>query len=90
MTDKTLTEDNNLKSNHEVDYDDLMASLFVLVTHHSLTQCELTLPKIITRLHQLSHHPEIEFYPNQQKVISKMHHLWKTRLFNIESKSIKH
>jgi len=49
-------------------FDDLMAGLFVLVTHHSLTQCEAALPEIVNKLHQLCHHSEIELYPNQMKL----------------------
>jgi len=74
----------------EADFDDLMASLFVLVTHHSLTQSESALESIVDRLHKISHHSEIDLYPNQQKVINKMQHLWRTRLFNMQLKSIKH
>jgi len=48
-------------------FDDLMASLFVLVTHHSLTQCEASLKPIVERLNKLCQHSEIEHYPNQMK-----------------------
>jgi len=65
----------------EANFDDLMASLFLLVTHHSIDKCSSTLPIIVERLHQLSHHPEIEFFPNQQKVIAKMQQLWRAQLF---------
>lgn len=75
-----------IDSNPEVDFDDLMASLFVLMTHHSLTQSDSVLEPIVERLHQLSRHTEIELYPNQQKVISKMQHLWRTRLFSAQTK----
>ena len=74
----------------ETSFDDLMADLFVLITHHSLTQCENALPKIIKRIHQLIHHLDIECYPQQLKVLLKMETLWRTRLFRSELMSVKH
>ena len=74
----------------EQSFDDLMASLFVLVTHHSLTQCENTLPQIVDRIHSLTHHTDIEYYPNQLKVLLKMQTLWRTKLFRSEIAQRKH
>jgi len=74
-------------NNTDANFDDLMASLFILVTHHSLAQCNATLPVIVERLNQLSHHPEIEFFPNQQKVIAKMQQLWRARLFQEQTRN---
>ena len=74
----------------ERSFDDLTADLFVLITHHSLTQCENALPKIIKRIHQLINHLDIECYPNQLKVLLKMETLWRTRLFRSEIMSVKH
>jgi len=71
-------------------FDDLMASLFVLVTHHSLTQCEASLKPIVERLNKLCQHSEIEHYPNQMKVLSKMRQLWRTRLFDAQYSGLKH
>jgi len=71
-------------------FDDLMASLFVLVTHHSLTQCEASLKPIVERLNKLCQHSEIEHYPNQMKVLSKMRQLWRTRLFDTQYSGLKH
>lgn len=71
-------------------FDDLMADLFVLVTHHSLTQCDSALPKIIKRIRQLTHHLDIECYPRQFKVLLKMESLWRTRLFRSELVKVKH
>lgn len=71
-------------------FDDLMAGLFVLVTHHSLTQCEAALPEIVNKLHQLCHHSEIELYPNQMKVLVKMQQLWRTRLFKSQNQTMRH
>lgn len=71
-------------------FDDLMASLFVLVTHHSLTQCEKALPEIVERIEYLTHHSEIECYPNQLKVLLKMQTLWRTRLFRREVSTLRH
>jgi hypothetical protein len=68
----------------EASFDDLMANLFVLVTHHSLTQSQASLSPIVERLNVLCQHSEIEHYPEQLKVLAKMRHLWRTRLFNIE------
>ncbi|GAA6136692.1 hypothetical protein NBRC116583_04390 [Arenicella sp. 4NH20-0111] len=81
-------------SNHtdldEQDFDDLMAGLFVLVTHHSLTQCDNALPQIVDRIHLLTHHVDIECYPNQLKVLLKMQTLWRTKLFRREVSLLKH
>ena len=75
----------------EHSFDDLMASYFVLVTHHSLTQSDSSLPLIVERLQELFGHSELEFYPEQKRVIAKMKHLWSTRLFNIQlTNGIKH
>jgi len=71
-------------------FDDLMASLFVLVTHHSLTQCEASLKPIVERLNKLCQHSEIEHYPNQMKVLSKLRQLWRTRLFDAQYSGLKH
>lgn len=64
--------------------DDLMASLFVLVTHHSLTQCQGSLRPIVERLNLLCQHSEIEHYPEQMKVLAKMRRLWQTKLFDTQ------
>ena len=74
----------------EGSFDDLMANLFVLVTHHSLTQCEGSLSPIVERLNTLCQHSEIEHYPHQMKVLAKMRQLWRTKLFNAECSRIKH
>ena len=76
--------------NQEVSFDDLMASLFVLVTHHSLTQCQASLEPIVERLNKLCHHSEVEHYPNQLKVLAKMRQLWLTKLFDETHSGIKH
>ena len=73
---------NENTSAHEATYDDLMASLFVLITHYSLSQCESTLKVIVDRLDTLCDHSEIEFYPNQFTVITKMKRVWQTKLFD--------
>lgn len=75
---------------NDSDFDDLVASLFVLVTHHSLTQCESVLPQILDRIHGLTHHADIECYPNQLKVLLKMQTLWRTKLFRSELAKTKH
>lgn len=75
---------------NESSFDDLMASLFVLVTHHSLTQCEASLTPIVDRLNTLCQHSEIEHYPNQLRVLAKMRQLWSTKLFNAAYSDIKH
>ncbi|MFT4629780.1 MAG: hypothetical protein ACI8PV_000894 [Dinoroseobacter sp.] len=72
------------------DFDDLMASLFVLVTHHSLTNCGCTLSTIVERLDQLCRHPHIELYPQQLKVLLKMRQLWLTHLFKQSTTSYQH
>ncbi len=77
-------------TNTNQDFDDLMADLFVLVTHHSLTQCENALPKIVERIHTLTHHDDIECYPNQLKVLLKMQTLWRTKIFRTEVCRMKH
>lgn len=74
----------------ESSFDDLMASLFVLVTHHSLTQCSASLSPIVERLNCLCRHSEIEHYPRQLKVLAKMRQLWTTKLFDVEHSLIKH
>ncbi|MFQ3244337.1 MAG: hypothetical protein ACJAYF_000438 [Arenicella sp.] len=74
----------------EGSFDDLMASLFVLITHHSLTQCQASLSPIVERLNVLCQHSEIEHYPEQWKVLAKMRHLWRTRLFDAEIADMKH
>ena len=77
-------------SESESCYDDLMASLMVLVTHHSLTQCSASISAIVERLNLLCSHSEIEHYPNQLKVLSKMRHLWRTKLFEAEVSGYHH
>ena len=72
----------------DIDYDDLMASLFVLITHYSVAECGDTLPKIVKRLAQLSTHPDIDVFPNQRMAIAKMHNIWKAKLFNHEMQAI--
>ena len=74
----------------EAGFDDLMADLFVIVTHYSLTQCQSVLPRIVDRIHALTHHAEIEYYPNQLKVLLKMQSLWRTRLFKSELAQVRH
>lgn len=86
---KSQNNDNH-QSQHEVTFDDLMASLFVLVTHYSLSQCNSTLSNIVDRLDMLCKHSEIELYPNQQIVLSKMRQLWRTKLFNIQISEVHH
>ena len=66
---------------YERNLDELMSSLFVQLTHHSITNCPNCAPTIVNLLKQLAGHSEIEFFPQQQKVIIKMQHLWQTRLF---------
>jgi hypothetical protein len=75
---------------NETSYDDLMANLFVLVTHHSLTQCQASLMPIVERLNLLCQHSEIEHYPNQLRVLNKMRQLWRTKLFDAELSDVKH
>lgn len=74
----------------ESNFDNLMANLFVLVTHHSLTQCENALPQIVERIHNLTQHADIECYPEQLKVLLKMQTLWRTRLFRSENAQLRH
>ncbi|MGK0374522.1 MAG: hypothetical protein ACJA2E_000991 [Arenicella sp.] len=75
---------------NEISYDNLMANLFVLVTHHSLTQCQASLMPIVERLNLLCQHSEIEHYPNQLRVLNKMRQLWRTKLFDAELSDVKH
>lgn len=87
------TPSNQAHLNHDNDqnsFDGLMANLFVLITHHSLTQCESSLAPIIERLNTLCHHSEIEHYPNQRVVLAKMRRLWQTQHFKIENQKIRH
>ena len=72
----------------DIDYDDLMASLFVLITHYSVVECGDTLLKIVKRIVQLSKHPDIDVFPNQRMAIAKMHNIWKAKLFNHETQSM--
>jgi len=76
--------------NRELSFDDSMESLFVLVTHDSLTQCEASLSPIVERLNKLCQHSEIEHYPNQLKVLAKMRQLWRTKSFDVEHSGLKH
>lgn len=71
-------------------FDDLMANLCVLITHHSLTQCHNSLPKIVEQIHRLTQHADIEHYPNQFKVLLKMQTLWRTRLFHDQVSQVQH
>lgn len=71
-------------------FDDLVASLFVLITHHSLTKCESALPQILDRIHELTQHADIECYPEQLRVLLKMQALWRTHLFRAEINGIRH
>lgn len=83
---------NNLNSQslHEASFDDLMASLFVLLTHYSLSQCTPTLSTIVDRLDLLCKHSELELYPNQLIVLTKMRQLWRTKLFNSQISELHH
>ena len=74
----------------EGSFDDLMASLFVLITHHSLTQCQGSLNPIVERLNKLCSHSEIEHYPHQMEVLAKMRQLWSTKLFDAQHSGFIH
>lgn len=86
---KQVTQEavNNQK---EDSFDGLMANLMVLITHHSLTQCEGSLKPIVEHLHNLCQHSELEYYPEQMHVLAKMQRLWKTKLLDIELSVLKH
>ena len=85
------TQNNPFQScQHDVTFDDLMASLFVLITHYSLKQDDSVLNVIVDRLDFLCQHDDIEFYPNQLLVLTKMKRLWQTRLFDIEISEAHH
>lgn len=82
---------NHYTHNSEDSFDDLMASLFVLLTHHSLRQCQASVGPIVERLNKLCCHSELEHYPEQLKVLGKMRQLWRTKLFEIEqNKALNH
>ena len=72
------------KINSDAEFDDLIASLFVLITHFSINNNGETLVKIVTRLSQLSEHPHVDLFPIQQMAIAKMQNIWKAKLFNYE------
>jgi len=84
--------ENNTRTNNynESSFDDLMANLFVLITHHSLTQSVEAITPIVNKIDLLCEHSEIEHYPLQFKVLSKMRHLWRTKLFDIEQSKVLH
>ena len=71
-------------------FDDLMAGLMVLITHHSLTQCQNSLPSIVDRLKRVCTHSDLEHYPEQMLVLAKMRQLWETKLFEIRLDSTRH
>lgn len=86
-----LNSTNNLNNDlDEPTFDDLMANLCVLITHHSLTQCNNALPRIVEQIHLLTHHADMECYPNQLKVLLKMQTLWRTKLFRNQVSQLKH
>lgn len=87
---QTTIQNTNTHDIEEADFDDMMANLFVLVTHHSLTQCDSALPKIVEHIHYLVQHADIECYPQQLKVLLKMQNLWRTKLFRIETAQVRH
>lgn len=74
----------------ETSFDDLMANLFVLLTHHCLTQSQASLPPIVERLNLLCQHSEIEYYPNQLRVLDKMRQLWRTKILDAELSRVHH
>ena len=80
---KSLTEPSISKVTEE-SFDELMASLFVLITHHSMNQCEASVVSIVDSLNKLCEHSEIEYYPEQFKVFSKMKQLWNIKLFETQ------
>ncbi|MBX2847186.1 MAG: hypothetical protein KTR16_02610 [Acidiferrobacterales bacterium] len=82
--------DIELQSQKEVSFDDLMASLFVLITHYSLNNNDTTLSVIVDRLEVICKHSEIELYPNQLVVLGKMRQLWRTKLFNVQISEVHH
>ncbi len=86
---KQSSQDTN-NNQTEDSFDDLMASLLVLVTHQTLTHCRGTLPPIVERLNKLCSHSELEYYPEQMRVLAKMRHLWETKLFASEFSQLKH
>lgn len=79
-----------INTTQEASFDELMANLFVLITHHSLTQCQKAIPIIVERLEILCRHSEIEYYPHQLTVLAKMHRLWRTQLFKLQTEKIVH
>jgi len=75
----------------EGSFDESMAALFVLITHHSLTQCDTAVPNIVECLNDLCDHSEVQLYPKQMKVLIKMRQLWRTRLFRHQlDRQVKH
>lgn len=86
----TLQRELSRNESDKQNFDELMADLFVLVTHHSLTQCETSLPEIVNRIQLLTQHDDIEYYPKQLKVLLKMRTLWRTKLFRKEVQKFKH
>ncbi|MEM7360165.1 MAG: hypothetical protein AAF431_13775 [Pseudomonadota bacterium] len=62
-------------------YDQLIASLFVLLTHHSLTHSDDSADAIVSKLNILCEHSDIEYYPDQHRVFLKMRKLWRIKQF---------
>ena len=80
---KSLTKPHINKVTEE-SFDELMASLFVLLTHHSLDKYEVSINVIVDQLEKLCQHSEIEYYPEQLKVFGKMKQLWNIKLFETQ------
>lgn len=77
-------------SDSQTSYDSLIAALFVLLTHHGLTQSEDSANAIVARLNSLCEHTDIEYYPNQQRVFLKMRKLWRIKQFRSELTEMLH
>ena len=88
MLKHTVTEKSQTRTDDS--FDRLMANLLVLTTHHSLTQCNQSLPSLVDTLKTLCAHSDLEHYPEQRQVLAKMRQLWETRLFDLQLNITRH
>jgi len=65
-------------------FDELMAELLSLMTEHSLTYDNGMINPLLSKLNELCQHSEIEFFPRQHLVLTKMRKLWQLKLFKLK------
>lgn len=74
----------------ESGFDQTLAELLLLITHHGISENQAVLESIIDRLDALCKQSELEFFPQQQLVIHKIRKLWQLKLLHSAADNIRH